>query len=73
VLEAAPVIPERVEQLRAEHDVPVFASFAALNVDHHSRAVDIADFQMSQLGAAEAGGISGHQQHAVKRSLGSVD
>ena len=71
--QAAPVCAEFLQQFGAEHDVAVFASFAALNVDHHSLAVDVADFQVGQLGAAESGGISGHQQHAVKRRFRGVD
>jgi hypothetical protein len=71
--QAAPVCAEFLQQFGAEHDVAVFASFAALNVDDHPLAVDIADLQVGQFGAAESGCVSGHQQHAVKRCVRPVD
>jgi hypothetical protein len=39
----SPVRAEFVEQNGAEHQVAVLATFAALDVDHHSSAIDIAD------------------------------
>ena len=64
--EAAPVLAQCFEQFGAEHDVAIFASLAALDVDHHALAIDVADFQVSQFGAAHSGGVEGHQQSAMK-------
>src|SRR6516162_7674614 len=47
---------------------PVFASFAALDVNHHAFAIDVADFQVCQFTASYSGGVEGHQQSAIKRS-----
>ena len=68
-----PVGAKFLKQLGTEHDIAVFASLAALNVDHHPLAVDIGDFQLGQLGAAQSGGIRRHEQHAVERSLRRAD
>src|SRR5258708_7078136 len=40
-----PVLPEFVKQLWAEQHISVSAAFAALDVNYHALAVDIADFQ----------------------------
>src|SRR5271166_4256485 len=71
--QAAPVLPQRFEQFRAEHDVPIFAALTALNVDHHALAIDVGNLQMCQLGAADAGRIERHQRDTIKRSARRVD
>jgi hypothetical protein len=40
----APVLAEFVEQHRTEHYVPVFAAFAASDVNHHTLTVDVIHF-----------------------------
>src|SRR5215469_10359448 len=62
-----------LEQDRAEHDIAVLPSFAALNVHDHSSAIDIADLQARKLGAARTGAVQGHQNGAIKRSRRSID
>jgi hypothetical protein len=52
---------EFLEQLRAEHHIAISASLAALDVDHHALAVDVADFQVCQLGVPGSGGVERHQ------------
>ena len=42
-----------VEQFWAEHDVAISAPFAALDVNDHPFAIDVADFQAGQLRVAE--------------------
>jgi hypothetical protein len=37
-------------------------------VHHHALTVDVADFQVGQLGAPDTGGIEAHEQHALARS-----
>ena len=64
---------EFVEQFWAEHHVPVFAAFATLDVDDHALAVDVADFQVCQLGTPDSGGVERHQQCAMERSASCID
>ena len=73
VLESAPVDAQRIEQLRAEHDVAVLAALAATDVDDHPLAVDVADLQMCHLRPAGTGGIQGHQQNAIDGCLCCID
>jgi hypothetical protein len=44
-----------LKQDGAEHDVAVLATLAALNVRDHASAIDVADLQARELGAAHAG------------------
>ena len=44
-LQAPPVCAEFVEQEGAEHHVTVLSPFAALDVNHHPFAIDVADLQ----------------------------
>ena len=71
--EPAPVDAQRIEQLRAEHDIAVLASLASLDMNHHALAVDIADLQMRRFCATCPGGIERHQQDAVEGTFGGID
>jgi hypothetical protein len=62
-----------LEQDGAEHDVAVLLAFAALNVHDHAAAVDVADLQTRELGAARAGPVEGHQNGAIEGSRRSID
>ena len=57
VPEPAPIDAQRVEQLRAEHDIAVLTTFAAADMDDHPLAVDIADLQVRHFCATCARGI----------------
>ncbi len=46
-----------LEQDGAEHDIAVLPAFAALNVHDHASAIDIADLEARELGAAHAGAV----------------
>ena len=46
----------------------IFAALATTDVHHHALTVDVADFQVGQLGAPSAGGVEGHEQDAFARS-----
>src|SRR5471032_3078431 len=48
----APVQAQSVQQLGAEHDIAILASLTAADMNHHSLAVDIADLQPRDFGAA---------------------
>src|ERR1700690_608036 len=67
-----PVFAQGCEKYRAEHDVAVSTPLAA-NVNDHSFAVHITDFQLGQFGTSHTGGIENHQQETVKRSERRVD
>jgi len=60
-LEAAPVMPQRFQKSRAEHDIAVLATLAAAHVDHHALCVDIRNFESSEFGAPQARSIQSHQ------------
>ena len=64
---------EFLEQFRAEHDIAVLAALAALDVNHHALAVDVADFQARQFGASHSGGVESHQQSAMEGSASRID
>jgi len=71
--QAAPVSFEFVEQLWAEQNIAIFATFTALDVDHHAFAVYVADFQMCQFSASYSGSLERHQQSAMIWSQSCVD
>ena len=61
------------KQLGTEHHVAVFPSLAALNVNHHTLAVDVAGLQACQFATAQTGGVERHEQRAVEGSAGRLD
>src|SRR5438445_5978757 len=61
------------EQDWAEHDVAVLPALAVLNVHDHASAIDVADLQARELGAAHAGTVEGHQNGAIEGSRRSID
>jgi hypothetical protein len=62
------VLTQYLEQFWAEHHISVFASLAALDVNHHALAIDVADFQVCQFRASYSGGVERHQQSAMEGS-----
>src|SRR5260370_22692014 len=71
--QAAPVLAQFLEQFWAEHHIAISASLAALNVNRNALAVDVADFQVCQLGVPHSGGVELHQQNAMVGSERSID
>jgi hypothetical protein len=67
------MLTEFFKQFRAEHHVAVFASLAALDVNDHPLAVDIAELQLRHLAVPGTGGVEGHQQSAMENSGGRSD
>src|SRR5436853_5861309 len=61
------------EQDGAEHHVAVLVTLAVLNVHDHAPAIDVADLEARELGAAHAGAVEGHQNGAVEGSRRSLD
>ena len=73
VPEPAPIDAQCIEQLRAEHDIPVLASLTDPDMNDHPLAVNIADLQVRHFCATCARGIERHQQNAMKGKLCRVD
>src|ERR1700693_4954641 len=71
--QSAPVLPEFVEQLGTEQHIPISAAFAALDVNHHALAVNVADFQLRELGTPEPRGVERHQQSAMQGRPRRID
>src|SRR6266581_4744152 len=71
--QASPVCAEFVEQNGTEHHVAVLATLAALNVDHHPPAIDVADLEARQFSIPHAGGVEGHEESAMERSARRID
>src|SRR5260370_15866381 len=71
--QAAPVLLEFVEQFWAEQNIAIFATFTALDVDHHALAVHVANFQTREFGTPESGGVERHQQSAMEGRASRID
>ena len=54
-----PVSAQFFEQPRAEHDIAILIALTLLDVNQHTRAVDVFDFELNQLFAPHAGGVQG--------------
>jgi len=67
------VLTQCLEQFWARYHIPVFASLAALDVNHHALAIDVADFQVRQFSASYSGGVERHQQNVMEGSARSLD
>ena len=64
---------EFVEQNGTEHYVAVLATLAALDVNHHPSAINVADLQASQLRVPNTGGIEGHEDSSMKWCASRID
>ena len=64
----SPVSAQFLEQDGAEHDVAVWLAFALLDVPDHAAAIDVADLQARELGAARTGAVQSHPNGAIERS-----
>jgi hypothetical protein len=64
---------EFIEQNGTEHHVAVFATFAALDVNHHPLAINVATLQASQLGVPNTGGVEGHEDSSMKGCASRLD
>ncbi len=68
-----PVRAEFFEQNGAEHHVAILTTLAALDVDHHTLAVHIADLEAGQLRVANASRVERHEHGAIEGSRSSID
>src|SRR5260370_15334516 len=71
--QAAPVLAQFFEQFWAEHHIAIYGSLPAMDVNHHRRAIDVADFQSCQLCVACSGGVKRHEQNAMVGSERRMD
>jgi len=71
--QAPPVCAEFVEQNGTEHYITVLATLAALDVNHHPSAINVADLQASQLRVPNTGGIEGHEDSSMKWCVSRID
>ena len=60
-----PVATQDIQQLRREHDVAIFTTFALLDADHHPAAVDSGRFQANRLRDPQAGSVTGGEDHPM--------
>src|SRR6516162_11529478 len=60
-----PIVTQRVEQFRREHDVAVLVALALGHKDHHPLVVERAGLQANRFGNAQAGGVAGRQDRLV--------
>src|SRR5260370_21171720 len=69
----APVVAQGFQQLRRQRHVAIAQALAPVDVDDHALAVDVAHLQQRRLGAAHAGGIEQHQEHAMHAVRSRLD
>ena len=60
-----PIVTQRVEQFRREHDVAILAALALGHPDHHPLVVERGGLQTNGFGDAQAGGVAGRQDRLV--------
>ena len=71
---AADAVLMQIEWSEGEvHYVAVLATLAALDVNHHPSAINVADLQASQLRVPNTGGIEGHEDSSMKWCASRID
>ena len=60
-----PVLAEGLQRARRQGDVAVLGPLAAMDVDHHPRAVDVADLEVQPFAEPEAQRVDGPEIGAV--------
>src|ERR1700694_4869012 len=60
-----PIVTQRVEPFRREHDIAVLAALTLGHPDHHPLVVERAGLQANGFGDAQAGGVAGRQDRLV--------
>jgi hypothetical protein len=68
-----PMGTELFQQLGTEQHIAISASLAALDMNDHALAVDVADFQARQFRVPYSGGVKRHQQDALMGRTSRVD
>jgi hypothetical protein len=60
-----PPITQQLKQLRRQHGIAIFASFALLDPQQHALGVDVADLERDHLGDAQPGAVGGSECRLV--------
>ena len=60
-----PVFAEGLERARRQGDEAVLGALAAMDVDHHPGAVDVADLEVEPLGEPQSQRVDGLEVDAV--------
>src|ERR1035438_8573938 len=68
-----PMSTEFFQQLWTKQHIAISAPLAALDMNHHALAVDVADFQARQFRVPYSGGVERHQQDALVGRTSRVD
>ena len=72
-LHPAPVLPQGFQKRFTQIDIAVAFSFALTDVDDHPLLIDIAHFQVAQLGFPHTGRVERHQNGTMHQVAGRVD
>src|SRR5688572_31050519 len=67
------VLAQRGKQRRTERHLAIATAFALLDAEDHPRAIDVADLEVAQFAAAQAGAVERQQQRAVIEILRPCD
>ena len=68
-----PVLAQGLKQGLTEKHIAVSSAFTLVDMDEHAAAVDVGNFEMAQLGAAQPGRIQRHQHGPVHQVAGALD
>lgn len=64
-----PIAAQPMEGRLGQLDVAVLGALAAVDMDHHARAIDIGDFEMARFVKAQAAGVDGGEKDVVREVL----
>ena len=62
---SAPVLAQQLKRRVRQQNIAVLGALAAVDMDHHARAIDIGDFEMESLVQAQAAGVDGGEVGVV--------
>ncbi len=62
---SAPVLAQQIESGVGQRDIAVLGALAAVDMDHHARAIDIGDFEMECFVKAQAAGVDGGEVDVI--------
>src|SRR6201996_4235920 len=68
-----PILTQRLQQRRAERQIPAVAALAALHPNHHAAAVDIAHLEQRYLCPSHTRAVKRHQQSTLREVTSCID
>ena len=60
-----PIAAQELKGGLGQRDVAILSALAAVDMDHHARAIDIGDFEIKSLVKAQAAGVHGRKVGVV--------